>query len=434
MPARGLSNNVKAGAFVILAIGGAFAVVVTLAGLRESLKPRNPYVLRFDLQTGASGLEKGSIVKVGGQPVGRVEGIRLVTEPGEESPGVYADIRVDRKITFYGEPVGFLERPLLGSGAEINFPGVRAGGGDLPEVAAGTTLRGSIAPPSFLAAAGYGDEQASQLQRVLARADTITENFQTFSTDARDVVADVRERSPKWFDDADAITTRVREATDQFPEIASDVRARLDELKGLFDKGRAMLDENRPHIDEIVENVRLASEDVKGLAADLNSRIKDQLEGLLTDGRGAVADARDSLDRVRALIIEQTPNLRRSIANARLASDQLKLALGEIRETPWRLLYRPDTRELEFEYLYDAARTYASAVSDLRAASESLQASVGPEAAGNAASAESVPALVDILTRAFEQYEEAERRLLRMIIETPQGAAEPATSRPEQGR
>ncbi len=399
------ANNVRAGLFVLVTIAGAFAIVIVLAGLRDKLKPRDSYIVHFDLATGATGLEAGSIVRIAGVEVGRVSDIRLVTEQGEEPSGVYATILVDRARTFYGEPVAFLERPLLGAGAELNFSSVGepADGEPLP---AGGAIRGTIAPPSFMAGLGYGDEQKSQLQNILANADKATANIQ-------DITGDARTRSKQWFDDADRIVTNFRTSSDEFPAITSEVKGRLDELRDFIARARAVIDDNRERIDTIVKNTESASGNLDELLAGLNQETRDLLNNLLEDGRGAVASANDSLDHVNLLLKEQTPNLRRAMANTRLASDQLKLTLEELRGSPWRLLYRPDTRELEFEYLYDAARTYAAAVSDLRSASESLE-SVSASMPG---SGPEIAELLGDLERAFQTYTEAERNFLKLVTD-----------------
>lgn len=407
---RSVNNNVRAGAFLLGAIALAFAIVIVLAGLREKIKPRDAYIVRFDIATGATGLEGGSIVRIGGVEVGRVEEVDLVTEAeGERTPGVYATIRVDKNRRFFGDPVAYLERPLLGAGAELNFESVGMPTEDKKEpVAVGSTIRGDLAPPSFLKSAltavGYGEDQKTQVQAILDRGDKITADISAITSDARG-------RSTQWFEDADAIVTNFRTSSDEFPAITDNVKQRLDEVREFIAKARAVIDDNRERIDTIVKNTETASGNLDELLASLNTETKETLNALLHDGQLAMADGRDALDRVSALIKEQTPNLRRAIANTRLSSDQLKLTLEELRGSPWRLLYRPDTRELEFEYLYDAARTYAAAVSDLRSASESLEA----VSAAAPANQEQITELLGDVAKAFTTYQEAEKRFLELV-------------------
>jgi hypothetical protein len=158
----------------------------------------------------------------------------------------------------------------------------------------------------------------------------------------------------------------------------------------------------------------------------LRTDTKPTIDAMLVDARSAMESTRKAVERADALLAESSPSLRRTVANARLASDQLKFTLEEVRRSPWRLLYRPDTRELEFELLYDSARIYASAVSDLRDASAALEeASASANATGSTLSGRRAEDLNAELTRAFESYRAAERAFLDLIIErgAPGGAS-----------
>jgi len=87
-------------------------------------------------------------------------------------------------------------------------------------------------------------------------------------------------------------------------------------------------------------------------------------------------------------------------------SDQLKLTAVEVRSQPWRLLHQPTTKEFSSQVLYDATRAYAEAASDLRAASESLQATGGQQS----------EEMVEQLTRAVAKYKAAEQALMDKLI------------------
>ena len=88
-------------------------------------------------------------------------------------------------------------------------------------------------------------------------------------------------------------------------------------------------------------------------------------------------------------------------------SDQLKLTSIEVRSQPWRLLHAPTNKEMSSQVLYDATRAYAEAASDLRAASEALQATDGQQPAE----------MVEQLRGAVEKYRAAEQALMDKLIE-----------------
>ena len=413
---RGASNNVRAGSFVLASIGLAFVSILALSTLTQRLHAREVYTVRFPLALGASGVEAGSLVMVGGRSVGTVEEIVLRTQREREiPPSVDCVIKVDAAVRFFGSPVAFLERPLLGAGATLNFTNL----GDAatqPPLAPGSVMRGDVAAPSFLTQAGYGEEQKGQLQDILRRGKEIADDIREaardirehIAPDARAVIADIRERSPQWFDRVDNVTSNADEFGKRLPGIGEDARE-------IAAKIRATIDENRERFDRIIANVDSAT---KHFDADTLPLI----DGLMREGRVTVAEARTAVDRVNSFFVEEEPGLRKSLANARLASDQLRLTLAEVRRSPWRLLYRPDAKEMEFELLYDSARTYADAVSDLRAASDSLRAA---QAAPDAADAAQIRLLLENVERSFNTYRKAESRFLDLVIERGGGKQPP---------
>jgi hypothetical protein len=300
--------------------------------------------------------------------------------------------------------VAYLDRPWLGSGAEINFPGVGDVGGTALE--AGSVIRGTLAPPSFLAAAGYGEEQKSQVQTILKRGEEIAEDIKGITGDVKVVAADVKDRWPAWGERVDSITANVDDAS-------KSLKPGIEEVREVVARARAWFDENRDKLTRIVDNVEAGTGDAREALARLNAETVDKLHAMLDEGRATASSAREAIERIDGFVREQAPGLRRSLANARLASDQLKMTLAEVRRAPWRLLFRPDTRELEFELLYDSARAYAESAGDLRAAGEALAAVRAEDGADQSRLAE----MTEELSAALERYKRAEDAFLRLVVE-----------------
>jgi hypothetical protein len=131
-----------------------------------------------------------------------------------------------------------------------------------------------------------------------------------------------------------------------------------------------------------------------------------------------------AVDDVRLLVNEQTPSLRRTLANLRLMSDQLKLTAVEVRSQPWRLLIQPTTKEFESQVLYDATRSYAAAASDVRAAAEVVQQLTLPgqrggqgEAVAGGLDEAALEAASARLRESLETFAAAERALLQELVE-----------------
>ena len=141
--------------------------------------------------------------------------------------------------------------------------------------------------------------------------------------------------------------------------------------------------------------------------------MKDVREQKLKQFETVLGKAETSLDNVIAatgevkeLTVTQRPVLERTLANAQLASDQLKLATIEIRRSPWRLLYVPKDEELETDNLYDAARAFALAAGTLDSASSELRAVV-EKSPNNKSEIERQIKHLELL---FERFEESEKR------------------------
>ncbi len=117
------SENIKAGLFVVVVIAVALAIIFTLGGVKEMFVSKTQYIVRFELHEGAKGLEVGSDVTLGGRSIGAVQEIEFGQD---NSVPTYVDITIaiDSDIQLYQDAVGFLERPLLGAGAVINFTAV----------------------------------------------------------------------------------------------------------------------------------------------------------------------------------------------------------------------------------------------------------------------------------------------------------------------
>ena len=107
-----------------------------------------------------------------------------------------------------------------------------------------------------------------------------------------------------------------------------------------------------------------------------------------------------------------TPKL--FLASGRLAAQQIKLAMIEVRRSPWKLLYKPEKAELEHELLYEAARTFAMAVSDLRATSQTAERLLSNPRIET--DPELQRRITQFLGTRIENYENAQQQLLDVLL------------------
>ena len=173
MPRVPQRNSVLAGLFLVSGLILAVVISFVLSGVGDKLEERTPYLGICTLADGAAGIKPGSLVLLGGQPVGKVERVEIKPDPDAPSMlAVHVTAGVRAEITLYDDAEFHIERPLLGSSATINIsaigtPGATAIMGKDRVLAAGERVRLTPAPPSFLAQAGFGDEEVKKVQTII---------------------------------------------------------------------------------------------------------------------------------------------------------------------------------------------------------------------------------------------------------------------------
>lgn len=464
MSARLTRNNVKAGIFVV---GGA---VILLLGLMKVgnfwgylFEKRTHYVFRFTIEDGAAGLKKGSMVKVGGQPVGEVlavtfarpEGATVVpleqtaasrfaralenADPAQPDKAIFVRASMNSDIEIFRNAKVYLELPLLGSVSTINIPDL--GGGEyftraadakdvksvaIPKLAALDIIPGTLAPPSFLGQAGYGAEQKEQLQVILQRGSEISNQVKEMVSQTQgtlkntmasveeaaknmsEATGTVNKKLPTWSETITTLLERASSGADEFKQS-------LIAAKAVVATVQSAIDDNRQNLNRILKGAADTAENSAALTQKINDDLYQVVRDALVDGRKVMAKSADVVDQVNRLVEEKTPEFSRMIANARLASDQLKLTMTEVRRNPWRLLYQPTRREIEEELTYDAARTYAEAVGQLRASTEALEAVVAGSGGPGGPTPEQrkqLEAITGDIQASFKTYQDAERKFL----------------------
>lgn len=417
---RGARNNVLAGGLVLVSIIGIVVVVILLADVFSYVGQRQ-YLVRFSLEDGVAGLERGSKVSVGGRHSGAVKSVAFDRSPAGDVESITVTIGVSREIQLRSDAVGYLVAPLLGSSSIINFPSLGSG----EPLADGSIIPGQ-ASPGLLGQLGIGAEQKGQFQNILAKGSSIADRVEVVMAEAQNsivpdiktVVADVREkwtRENGWSARVDTILKNVDDTAAKGPEVAEDLRARLDQVERLLASAQQYLDENREDVRTTIANARSLSQKGDAFMDRLNGELVAAAQGFLDQGREAFAKGESALDKLDTLVTLENAGLRRTLANFRIVSDQLRDLSLEIRRSPWRLLYRPSDRELEYEFLYDSARTYAGAISDVRAAADALAALAELPSEQQAERREAILHVVEQLGESMQRSLQAEGEFLKEL-------------------
>ncbi|MCH8153473.1 MAG: MCE family protein [Planctomycetes bacterium] len=174
--------------------------------------------------------------------------------------------------------------------------------------------------------------------------------------------------------------------------------------------------DNQTKTNQILDDVMATSGAVREITARVNEQTIDKVEELLDTGQAALDAARVVMEDVGREFDHWTPDIRAALGDIRLAAQSLKFAGIELRRSPWKILYKPSKSELEHELLYEAARSFAMAASDLKAASESVQRVMDRHADRLNDDPQIVERLNAYLLDSLDGYEKAQQRLIDVLL------------------
>lgn len=440
-------NNVKVGVFVTIALMLAVAIIIALTDVTSALsRSTTQYTISFTVASGVSNLKPGAEVRVGGYPMGAVLDVRpdTATQPFSR---ILVDFDLESDVTLYDNAMILLSTPLLGADAWLDCYSVgdpSTGGAPLAEGGTVTAIESVGLLTTLLGpgnASRAGDivegiqETVRNAESLTGRLDDVAGTLQQRGLlnaalgSAREEEADAivddlhaaMENSRAVTEDLRTISTQVR--TEQWPQWA----VRIDELLAwtdsamqtfddaleegrlLFSDVRATVNDNRPAIDSAISNTNAFTE-------RLNTELADKAVAVLDRGHAGLDEATALLQRLREDYEGWSTNVGEALADASLASQQLKLAMIEVRRSPWKVLYRPTQDELEHELLYEATRSFAVAAADMKAASASVARIL--DQFGDRLDDD--PALRERVTRSLldplERYEKAQQQLFDVLV------------------
>ncbi len=420
MAMRTARDNILAGGFVVagvvLAVWSSF-----MLGERTGVGRQKAFTVRFPLSNGAAGLKAGSPVLLGGQPFGRVVSTQFY--PANSAPtGVDVSVRVPAGVPLFDNATIALDRPLLGSLSSINISdagseaGVKTPIGSAKTVEDGDVLPGGLAPPAFLAQAGLGQKEIADIRNIITTLDTgltkvsnlierVSPQAEQGVTDAKQLISDLREKVKAWSESVDRIAANVDKASARLDPMLSDAHEAIKDARVAVADIQKIISDNKERIDRIAANVESAT-------AKIDKTTVDEANAALRSGREAIQSFSDTIAKVSGLITEETPNVRRVLANLRLMSDNLKLTAIEVRSQPWRALHAPTTKELSTQSLYDATRAYAEAASDAPPATPSTLR----HGAARSTLGDNDDTVSKALTDAMVKYQQAEQRLFDVLV------------------
>ena len=400
---------IKTGFFVLSGVVLFFFVWVVVAKL-DLFTSNNQYTIRFSVTDGIMGLAKGSDVQVGGLSRGKVDSI--IPKLGEDGELVelHVVINLDQSLQVYEDAVVLRLMNLLGSTATLNFTSL---GGEKPLIKPGSDFLIAAVPSSGVLASILGPYNAT-------KADKLIQDLVDFG--------DLLARLPKDYD------TKVVPMLDNAGTIAADLRADYTEWRGKIGGAltsaqgamgkldtsmgdvQGLLQRNAPKIDSTIANLDSASVTANDALKHINAETVPLVDSALRKAESSVDGFGKSIDIVHDLLLQRSPDISEMLSSLRTTAAQLKLASMEIRRSPWKILYQPNSDQVAHENLYEAARSFVLAAGDLRAAGESLRLVVERDPGRYETDAKFRESVQQMVTDSLEKYEQAQQQLNSVLM------------------
>jgi ABC-type transporter Mla subunit MlaD len=464
-------SNFKAGLFVVGGLALAFAAIVMLSDFDGMFTPMQQVKVRFPLTDGLMGLKVGANVTIGNHPAGTVV---LIEEEMQDDrvTAQLATLELPRRYKLYDNARVELVVPPLGAGTSMNIRNVGydatseqqqalvvqgsrvirldpqgnpldipddlkqftveqlkaaghvetvdAGGrirlGESWKYATGETLRGGRAASQLMAdlvrEIGISDMQKLQIRRIIANVDTIMAALAEEPDKLASIVANVESITQTLKADMPSITRDAKEVMAQAKALANTANATVSGIQSI-------VVENSDDIRAMVAKGRTTMDNAESITHTLKTQTLAKIDEALNTAHAAIEHIKEATGELRTLAVAQRPVLERTIANARLVSDQLKLASIEIRRSPWRLLYKPTDKELDTDNVYDAARSFALAAGTLDSTAESLRTLLERHNGQLGAKQQHVADMLQSLHETFEKFDTAEKGFWKALGQKP---------------
>jgi len=441
-------NNVVAGGFLVGSVLLAVAISFILSDISDKFGAKKHYVFRFPTSVGVTGLKPGAEVTFGGLGVGKVESIVAHTKVDPQS-GIEVVVAHDvmvavaSDLVLHEDAYADLTLPMLGGVSKINIASAGHGSYDGGPSDANTVLdegemlRGRFAP-AILTQLGFDVEYAQKIKDITDEVKQITLNVSESTASVRRMTDALEPEFIEGVDDGKSTIANVRAFTDRFngddgwsgrvdgilgkaEDASGKLGPTIDQAQATIADVRGVIADGKPRIVRILDNVEQTTERVRFDSMG-------HLDELLAKGSLALGSYKDLADNANEMVGVNRPKIDATLDSVRDIGVHGELFLEEIRAQPWRLLKKPTKEDLEREPIYEAARAYAGAVSDLRIASEALDAAVMRMGeSGSPVGAAELLRITRVVEEAYGRYEEAERGLLERL-RTPNPPTSSSTS------
>ena len=419
-------NNVRTGVFVSVTLIVAVVIIVVLSDVWRSLTLATwRYTVEYPVNAGVSNLKSRADVRVGGMPMGEVDEVRAVLSADAPFERIAVDFTLDRRVRLHSNAKILVTTPLIGADAWLDIPDV----GSLTDeegrtiddarlLEEGDHIDGTVAVG--LLSTLVGPDNADQTGKIIDNITELSGFLVKVPAEYEEHIVPILEKADTTLGEASDVAGKINKDYDRWRLTVNDVMDRAnriaENIEKTTDEARAMVEENSPDVGVFIDNMTAFSEDAREISDRVKTETVDKITDLLERGKAGVDSFASAIENIQVKLDAEWPNIDEALANARLASQQLKLTMVEVRRSPWKFLYRPSPTELEHEMLYEAARSFAVAASDLKAASDAMDRVVTLHAGELMDDRATFERLKENLQESYERYNKAQEALFGVLI------------------
>jgi ABC-type transporter Mla subunit MlaD len=322
-------NALKAGLFIIVSIVLAGFIIVTVNGAVHVAEPTADRQVVFKLTDDVSGIGIGDETRLGGFKVGVVKSIAVISENTPDGePRIVVGFSLPTRYQLHTDSVITVQSTVTGV-ACLN----------IEQLGSGAQTDEVVGQP------GAFSTLTSALRNGAPELATIVHEVRTVTLPKANVAAD----------NAGQALAQVR---DVLGDSKSDIRGTLSSLHSTMD---SVHDKLPGILDQVKSDLTLVQATL------------DHAQSSLSDLSMALSNARDITSSARSILLSNRGKIEGIITALKATSDNLKGASMEIRQSPWRLLYKPSPDEMANLNLFDSTREFADGAENLNDAATALR-------------------------------------------------------------
>ncbi len=397
------NNELTVGITAAIVLALAVYIIVLLADFTRLTTDYQELTFRLPYTCGLRGLSSGSPVHLGGYKVGQVTSTQI-DDAGSDPDNIYVlfSIELPEKYKLHDNCILTPEMGLLGGKAILNIASLGNSETTLSEnsiynITFGdnmvTAIKKELDPtnPTGVLAAVKAELDRNNENSLLGALANSARNLDDITSSVK---TELDTGSPA------ALLTKVHNITGKLDNSLTGIQNIITDNKSDLRDTIISLKHSAGILEKELPLITAKFEQVIDKAACGLDTAQDALHELKITGELASDTMANNRDKIDALIDNMTE-----------VSTNLKLVSREVRRAPWRLLYKPQQKEMEIQATIDTAAAFAAGAERLDNAANSLKKAIGQLGQNAGENRDKIKNLLADLENSFDQFHKAEKKL-----------------------